>query len=323
MMSKVFWIGRSWTVVSKVCIIIVVLLITTEIILRFVFGFCDALLYQSSDKYEYIAQPNQTHYRFFSHIRINSYGLRCEEPDSTKNIVLGLGDSVLFGPAQNDQDSLATTLFTNETGIQMLNISCGSWGPDNCVAYLKEHGTFGAGQMVLVCSSHDAYDRMTFIPIIGLPGYSDEQYKFAIWELLDRYVVPKIDKLFKQPVYLDPDAEVVARKKMASVIKKSNVFNEGFNQLKALSDSLQLPLTIYLHAETGEISEGEYNDLGKEIIAWADSCHIPLINGMKEGETPDMYIDIIHLNEKGHRHLADILKNKIFHESVSLHSVHR
>lgn len=311
MMSKEFWIGRLWTGASKVCIIIFVLLITTEVVLRFVFGFCDALLYEASEKYEYIAQPNQSHYRFFSHIRINSYGMRSEEPDSTKKRILGLGDSILFGPAQNDQDSLATTLFTNETGVQMLNISCGSWGPDNCVAYLKEHGTFGADQMVLVCSSHDAYDRMSFIPVIGLPGYPSEQYRFAIWELLDRYVLPRIDRLFREPIHLDPDAEVVARKQFASVVKKNKVFNEGFDQLKALSDSLQLPLTIYLHAETGEISEGEYNDLGKEIIAWADSCHIPLINGMKEGETPDMYIDIIHLNEKGHRHLANVLEKII------------
>lgn len=297
--------------VVKMVIGTIIVLGVIELSLRLVFGFCDALLYEPSDKYEYIAKPHQDRYRFFSHIYINSYGMRSEEPDSTKRIILGLGDSILFGPAQNDQDSLATTLFTKETGIQMLNISCGSWGPDNCVAFLKEHGTFGADQMVLVCSSHDAYDRMSFIPVVGLPGYPGEQYRFAIWELLDRYVVPKIDKQFKQPVYLDPDAEVVARKKMASVIKKSNVFNEGFNQLKALSDSLQLPLTIYLHAETGEISEGEYNDLGKEIIAWADSCHIPLINGMKEGETPDMYIDIIHLNERGHRHLASVLEKRL------------
>jgi len=311
MMLKEFWKGRLWMGASKVGVIIVVFLITTEVILRFVFGFCDALLYEDSPNYEYIAKPNQTHYRFFSHIRINSYGMRSEEPDSTKKRVLGLGDSLLFGPAQNDQDSLATTLFSNETGIQMLNISCGSWGPDNCVAYLKEHGTFGAEQMLLVCSSHDAYDRMSFQPVIGLPEYPGEQYKLAIWELIDRYVIPKISRMFKQPVYLDPDAEVVARKQMASIIKKSSVFNEGFDQLKQYSDSLNIPLTIYLHAEVGEIKTKEYNDLGKEIIAWADSCNVLLINGMEEGETPDMYIDIIHMNERGQRHLADVFERKI------------
>lgn len=311
MMLKEFWIGRLWTGVSKVCIIIVVFLFTTEIILRFVFGFCDALLYEESPNYEYIAQPNQTHYRFFSHVKINSFGMRSEEPDPMKKKILGLGDSILFGPAQNDQDSIASTLFSNETGIQMLNISCGSWGPDNCAAYIKEHGTFEAKQILLVCSSHDAYDRMSFMPVIGLPEYPEKQYKLAIWELTERYVIPRINKLFHQPVYLDPDAEVVARKQMASVIKKSSVFNEGFDQLKQISDSLHIPLTIYLHAEVGEIKAKEYNDLGKEIIAWADRCNVPLINGIEEGETSDMFLDIIHLNEKGHRHLANILEKKL------------
>ena len=139
-----------------------------EAVLRLGFGFCDALLYQPSDKYEYIAQPNQERHRFGVRLRTNSYSQRSEEPDSTKTIVLGLGDSILFGGGWMDHDSLATTLFSDETGMQMLNISSGSWGPDNCVAYLKEKGTFGARAMVLVCSSHDAYDAMSFAPVVGV-----------------------------------------------------------------------------------------------------------------------------------------------------------
>lgn len=287
---------------------VVLLFVVAELVLRYVFGFCDALLYHASNKYEYIAQPSQEHYRFFSHIYINRYGMRCGEVDSTKQRILGLGDSVLFGPAQNDQDSLAVTLFTNETGVQMLNISCGSWGPDNCYAYLKEHGTFGAEKMVLICSSHDGYDVMCFQPVIGLPSYPEKQYPLALSELLYRYVKPRYELWKTQTRQLDPDAQVVKRAKMMSVIKKSNVFNPGFDQLKMLSDSLNIPFTIYLHAEQAELMTGEYNDMGKAIIKWADSRSVPLINGMEEGETSDMYIDIIHMNEKGQRHLADVLK---------------
>ena len=45
-----------------------ILIALSELILRYVFGFCDAVLYQPSPAYEYIAQPNQHRYRFFSHI---------------------------------------------------------------------------------------------------------------------------------------------------------------------------------------------------------------------------------------------------------------
>lgn len=80
--------------IAIACFIFILFIL--EFILRFKFGFCDALLYQSSDKYEYIAQPNQDRYRFGAHIQSNSYSQRNEEPDSTKIKILGLGDSVLL-----------------------------------------------------------------------------------------------------------------------------------------------------------------------------------------------------------------------------------
>lgn len=296
-----------------ICIGIVSLtfiLIAFEFILRIKFGFCNALLYQSSNKYEYIAQSNQDRYRFGAHIYFNSYSQRNEEPDSTKVRILGLGDSVLFGGTWMDQDSLATTLFNKETGMQMLNISAGSWGPDNCAAYLKEKGAFDAKAMILVCSSHDAYDTMSFVPVVGIyPNYPDKQYRLAIIELLDRYLIPRIQYFYKkQKAKLDPDATVVKAATGQSVAKKSALFNPGFGQLKKIADSLDIPFGIYLHAEKGELEKGKYNDMGTEICKWAEDNNVLLIKGLESGEETYMYKDVIHYNEKGQRHLADILK---------------
>lgn len=289
---------------------VLILCVAAEIVLRSVFGFCDALLYQPSNKYEYIAQPNQQHYRFFAHIRYNSYSQRNDEPDSSKVKVLGLGDSVIFGGTWMEQDSLASTLFSEETAMQMLNISCGSWGPDNCAAYLKENGTFGAKAMILVCSSHDAYDIMSHQPVVGLyPNYPDKQYKLALWELTDRYLLPRLRSFFmKQKTMLDPDAHVVENIQSASVAKKSYRFNPGFGQLKEIADSLDIPFAIYLHAELNELLSGDYNPMGVEIIEWARDNNVPLYGGITYGEKPNMYKDVIHLNENGQRHLADVMK---------------
>lgn len=76
---------------------IITFFIAGEICLREFWGMCDAPLYQESDKWEYMACPNQDGYRFGNHYHYNSYQQRSEEPDLTKKIVLGLGDSVLFG----------------------------------------------------------------------------------------------------------------------------------------------------------------------------------------------------------------------------------
>lgn len=284
-----------------------------EIILRYAFGFCDAVLYQPSPAYEYIAQPNQHRYRFFSHIDYNSYSQRSDEPDSTKTIVLGLGDSVIFGGTMLDQDSIATTLFSKETGMQMLNISSGSWGPDNCAAYLKEKGTFGAKAMVLVCSSHDAFDVMSHIPVVGIyPNYPDKQYKLAIWEVIDRYLMPRIKVYFIGKQLLDPDAQVVEKVKSdEGVANKALNFDPGFDQLLQISEEKHIPFFIYLHPEVGEIMSRKYKEGGLMIMEWAKTHHIKLIDGLNEGVAVDMYRDVIHLNEKGQRNLANSLKKMI------------
>lgn len=291
-------------------VLVSALVVLLEFTLRFAFGFCDALLYQSSDNYEYIAQPNQNRHRFGAHIHYNSYSQRNEEPDSIRVKILGLGDSVIFGGTWMDQDSLATTLFSNETGMQMLNISAGSWGPDNCAAYLKEKGTFGTKAMILVCSSHDAYDVMSFTPVVGVyPTYPERQYRLAIVELMDRYLMPRVRSFFlKQKQRLDPDAAVVNKMSQKFVAKKSLLFNPGFDQLKNMADSLHIPFGVYLHAETGELMQGSYNEMGYEIMEWAEKNGVPLMKGMDRGENESMYKDMIHLNGKGQKHLAASLK---------------
>lgn len=301
---------RKIYIAISICFILIAL---SELILRYVFGFCDAVLYQPSPAYEYIAQPNQHRYRFFSHIDYNSYSQRSDEPDSTKTIVLGLGDSVIFGGTMLDQDSIATTLFSKETGMQMLNISSGSWGPDNCAAYLKEKGTFGAKAMVLVCSSHDAFDVMSHIPVVGIyPNYPDEQYKLAIWEVVDRYLMPRIKVYFSGKQLLDPDAQVVEKVKSdEGVANKALNFDPGFDQLLQISEGKHIPFFIYLHPEVGEIMSRKYKEGGLMIMEWAKTHHIKLIDGLNEGVTVDMYRDVIHLNEKGQRNLANSLKKMI------------
>ena len=302
--------------------VLFVLFIAIEIVLRFCFGFCDAVLYQSSPAYEYIALPNQHRYRFFSHIDYNSFSQRSEEPDSTKTIVLGLGDSVIFGGTMLDQDCIATTLFSKETGMQMLNISSGSWGPDNCAAYLKEKGTFGAKAMVLVCSSHDAFDIMSHVPVVGIyPEYPDRQYKLAIWEVIDRYLIPRIKGWMGKSQLVDPDAQVVEKVKSEErrvknsnalrdegVAQKSMNFDPGFDLLLQISKEKNIPFFIYLHPEMGEVESKEYKEGGKLIIEWAKANDVKLVNGLDEGVTTSMFRDVIHLNEKGQRNLANSLE---------------
>lgn len=288
--------------------LLIVSVLIAEILMRQFVGLGKMPLYKSSDIYEYIVQPNQSGHRFGCRYYYNSFSQRCDEPDSSKVKVLGLGDSVLFGGATIDQDDIATTIYTNETGIQMLNISAGSWGPDNCAAYLKHHGLFDAKAIFLLVSSHDATDNMDFTPVVGKSVHNpDKQYTSAWHELFARYLIPRLK--FKNAVTpKDPDQQIADRD---YIVKAGKTFNTGFAQIKEIADSASLPLFVCLHAEKKELEEGYYNEMGNDIIGWCNDNGVFLIKLLDEGLLADMYRDNIHLNEKGLRFLADIMKKYI------------
>ena len=287
---------------------LVLLLVAAEVTLRLVWGFGKMPLFVTSEKYEYMSMPNQEGIRLGNRYYFNAYGMRSDEVNTKKKLFLGLGDSVIYGGVQTDQDSLATSLFSAETGMQMLNISAGSWGPDNCAAYLKEKGLFGAQGIFLLVSSHDAHDNMDFQPVVGVhPSYPDKQYFCAIAEVIGRYIWPR----YVKPIFgkggnkeLDPDQKV-----LAGIHKNGKVFNPGFAQLKEMADSAKIPYVVYLHAEQCELEEGKYNEQGDEIIAWCKANGVRLVEDLHM-LTKDDYRDGIHINAKGQRVVANVMERE-------------
>ena len=276
-------------------------LVALECFLRFHLGFCSAVLMQESTDYEYIAQPNQNTLRFTNRVKYNNFSMRADSLKKGAIKILGFGDSVINGGTLTDQDSLATTILSIklskalDTSVQVLNISAGSWGPDNCVAYLKKHGTFGAKLIFLVVSSHDAYDNMEFENIVGInPNFPDKQYRFAIVELFHRYLF--------QFMHKESEEERLGINK-----KKSNCFNKGFNEMCKISKELGIPFIIYLHPERIESCNQKYNEQGQEIIDFCLEKGIPLIKGIDFFKRIIYYRDGIHLNERGQKKLAEVL----------------
>ena len=283
------------------------LLIVAEISLRFIWGFGKMPLYAASDKYEYMALPNQSGVRLGNRYYFNAFGMRSDEVNPHKKHILGLGDSVIYGGVQTDQDSLATSLFSAETGMQLLPLSPGSWGPDTRAASRNETGPSAAKGIFLLVSSHDAHDNMDFMPVVGIqPSYPDKQYPCAIAEVLCRYIYPRyIQPLFdKGDKELDPDQKVLAG---VGIHKKGKVFNPGFEQLKAMADSAKIPFVVYLHADQEENAAKKYNEQGDEIIAWCKKNHVSLVEDLHL-LTKDDYRDGIHINNSGQRKLANVME---------------
>jgi hypothetical protein len=282
-------------------LLITICVVTLEVTLRNLFGFCDSVLIREDPHYEYIAQPSQSRYRFGNRVFYNSLSMRSEEVDTAATIILGFGDSIINGGVHVAQDSLATNILsdtlTSSSGrkIQFLNISAASWGPDNCFAYLQKHGDFNAKGIYLFVNSEDARDNMSFKKVVDIDeNYPSEQYTSAIVELSHRYLLPATG-LF------GVSAEQFAKDQKK---RNSSKFNPGFSSFLNYARKKNIPLTIYLHPMKSEIENNSYSEEGQEIIRFAERHNIKIIKALEKGMDHSEFRDYIHLNADGHRKLA-------------------
>jgi lysophospholipase L1-like esterase len=283
-------------------------LMVAELALRKVWGFGEMVLFRDDKNFEYIAMPNQERHRFGNRNFYNEYSMRSMPLKSDDScIVLGFGDSVINGGTLTDQDSLATSIVESQLrlkngGVRFLNISAGSWGPDNCAGYLKEYGDFNAKMIILMVSSHDAYDNMTFERIAGQhEAYPVKQYRLALTEVILKYIVPRARKVLLNEARADD-----------LMINKNGVgFNKGFEAFKDFVQKSKVPLLVCLHAEKEEVRNKEFNSQGKEILEYCKSNGINLISGLEIGEELKHFRDNIHLNERGQKLWAEVLRKEI------------
>ncbi|MCE6987722.1 hypothetical protein [Dyadobacter sp. CY323] len=315
-----------------------ILAAVAEVVLRLAFGFCNSPLYVSDPDFEYIYAPNQDVKRFGSVLRTNSFSMRNDEVLPTDTLVILLiGDSVVNGGSLTDQENIASTLLEKRflkdfnKRVRVLNISAGSWGPDNMAAYLKKFGLFHAKLMCLVTSSHDAHDIMSHQSPVGIdPQMPAKQYPVALYELWDRYrwmffyyfntiffapnvpqdsIVASGDSLKKDSVQIKKDSVKTQKLNNAGIRKPGLGFNPGYEQLYEMAKTNNIPFFIYLHPEISEIEMGHFNDQGDEIIDFARERNIRLINEFQLGIRKDLYrkSDVVHYNDEGQIFLTDNL----------------
>ena len=284
-------------------------LLSVELILRLL-GVLTPVLYNSDSKCEYLMAPNQNINRFFKNIITNRYSMRSKElKKGTKVRILGLGDSIINGGQPTDHNNLATTIMDLKIkkdfsgNGEFLNISAGSWGPGNVMAYIKKFGNFGAKSIFWVVSSHDLKDNMTFLPIVGRhKSHPDKNPRIAIWELVNRYFIRQDYKI------ITPEYTEWLRKYRLSRTKNNVDSPAGKNvHIQELIDYCkrnQIKLIPYLHPELKELETQKYNIDGEEWINIFRTNEIEFINGMKY-EIKEGYRDNIHLNKLGQRNMAE------------------
>jgi hypothetical protein len=193
---------RRWSI--RLLILLLLLFTGGELFARFYLGLGDPPLSQFDPTMEYRFKPDQNCKRFGNHIKYNHYSMRSDDfplhksqPNELR--VMVIGDSIINGGALSDQSEIATSILQQKLAEDLKrpvivgNISAGSWGPPNELAYLKQFGLFDADVLVIVLSSHDYADVPDFKPIVGVNlGWPEHKPILALWEGFERYLLPRL-----------------------------------------------------------------------------------------------------------------------------------
>ena len=268
-------------------------LLSVEFGLRVV-GLHELPMYESSDKYEYRFVPNQRCTVIGKDLIINNLGLRGELPDSNNDVVVWYcGDSVINGGIHTDEDSLATTIWDkhaeNQLGssIATVNVSQGSWGPENTLSFCKQHSEDlrNPNLILLAVSSHDWNDRMTFCYDGHTKDMPSHNYG-ALANVLNKYLGQNTTCFHQEDTCSLPRGR-------------------EFDQWLQFSQELNSKMMLYLHPTIQEIQADNYDMHGNQILKWASNNDVLVCNGL-EILPENGFRDNIHLNECGQRQLADL-----------------
>lgn len=261
-----------------------IVFVAAELVLRFGFGLGQPLRYVTHPQIEYMVTPDQDVMRWDAHLKSNAYGMRSEAVGDKRPgeyRVLVIGDSVVNGGHETDQEALATSMLTTPEATY-LNASAVSWGPQNMLAYVETFGGFDANATVVVLSSHDAWDAPTFKPLDPRVFRTHAPVSVvaeAVWRRLSQYVAaraPKAEPAFADTAIADPVA--------------------------AARTLLSRPNTcLVLHPVVSELT-GERRTEGFRLLKEAAGA-TPVVDGA-HFMTPQGYSDDIHLNVLGQRQLS-------------------
>lgn len=303
-----------------------VVLVSGEIAARFYLGLGTPPLSIAHPKIEYMFKPDQNVSRFGNNIIINHYGMRSiyfsEKKADDEFRVMVFGDSVINGGNLTDHQDLATTklqnLLNQNNRVTVGNISAGSWGPGNWLAYADVYGFFDADVVVLVISSHDYIDNPTFESLNKNTHPTQKPFS-ALTEGIVRYLpryLPKFksDETINESDHFDNDIE-------GKMIKKGLEDLKIFLQLAKNSSSYVFVVQTLekIEIETKTPKDGYY-----KIKSLCESLGITTISlekyikeAIESGRNP--YHDNTHPNEIGQELISkaiyDNLPHKMFYRA--------
>ena len=296
---------------------LVILLVLAELVARFVLGLGDPPLLISDPQIEYLFQPSREYRRFGNRIAYNAYSMRSDpmlatRSDPHQRRVLVIGDSIVNGGNRMDQSQLATELLKTQLSsalglpVAVGNVSAGSWGPANELAYVKKFGIFDADVVVIVLSSHDYGDFPTFQPVVGVnPEFPDRSPWLAVLEALSRYGPKLVKGVFKAisdqdqpddspPLQVNIDESLLALREMIDLARQEGA-------VVMLAQHLERAEAFGTIKPGHDVIKATAKSIGVKTVQLGPAFR----EALNQGQEP--YLDHIHPNELGHQLIGETL----------------
>jgi len=276
-----------------VLLVFLAFVVVLEIGLRIFVGLGSPLLFEKSDVFEYYVAPFQDVVRDGNRIVSYDFGLKSPSAGGVKSTILKIGDSVINGGERIGNEGLSSSLLEAsirqiDSNWQVQNVSCGSWGPENQFKFLQANPELSPDIVLYYISSHDLFDTIgRFSPVGVSVNYPDHNPPFALYEVLESFIV-------KRPFF--PSDTLF--------MEKDNFGKEAFSRLLSLFVERTPKIHVFVHPTTSEISAGSYDARGQKIIEELGDRNISFTENLKLMK-PSFYRDDIHLNEEGHKFLAN------------------
>jgi hypothetical protein len=252
---------------------------------------------------DYMYRPDQDVWRFGRRIQINELGMRSGPmPEDGRDLVLVIGDSIIYGGWAIDQSDLAVVQASDET-TYYANISAGSWGPGNQRAYLEAFGPFGADAAIFVVNPEDPVDVAQFLPL-STDRFPTENPVSALTEAVIRHG-PKLLPNWLEPWVL-PSTEGPPRPPGPP----QNPPPEDFAAMLQDFGAAGVPACVVLHPFAHEFTEGE--DPGRMLMRALALAHgVPVEDLLPPlvaaGGPAKLYRDPLHLNAAGQAVLREAI----------------
>jgi lysophospholipase L1-like esterase len=303
--------------------ILIVLLVLGEVSLRGIWGFGTPLLSEADPQVGYYFKAGQKIVRYGNRISINEYHQRgmAISSDAARRRILLIGDSVAFGGLLTDQENTISAKLEhslNESGAskwQVLNASAGSWGIGNELAYLKKFGTFKCEIVVFQIGSHDLIQPKSTSERVGTdPSYPKENPTSALSEVMSRYAIPRVRKVFRRKV---ETGSIRLPEPFTSLTEIDGYFRTNmvyFKEAVLVARAAGARVVVIHTPDRDEALESPrsfgkiYAPFREEFLMLCRELDIPVLDfhGVWKGhpKAAAWFRDVVHLNDEGNAVIA-------------------